>query len=106
MTRAWRLDGKAKAAQVVPAKLGAGGLRGLLGNPGSDFWAGPQPAIGGRSSEQRRKGLLLEGGEPGDFAGIGSPAVHETGRAELVVAADEVAEPISAEPHDGGGILR
>jgi hypothetical protein len=99
------LDGKAKAAQIVPAKLGERGLPGLLSNPGGNLGTSPEPAIRGRTSEQGSKGLLLERGEAGSFARIGGTAVKEGVRTVLVVAMDEVTEPVCAEANDGGSIF-
>ncbi len=105
MAWAWRLDGKPKPAQIVPAELREGGLPGLLGNPGSNLGTSPQPAIRGRNSKQGSKGLLLERGEAGGFARIGGTAVKETVRTVLVVAMDEVTEPVRAQANDGSGIF-
>ena len=90
MARTRGLDGKPKAAQIVPAELGQGGLASLVSNPGGDFGPGPQPAIGSGTSQQSRQGLLLEGREARGFAGIGGPAVLKAGGTLLVIAMDEV----------------
>lgn len=105
MARTWRLNGEAKAAQIVPAELGERGLAGLLSNPGSNLGTSPQPAIRGRSTEQGSKGLLQERGEAGSFARIGSTAVKQAVRTVVVVAMDKVTEPVGAEANDGSGVF-
>lgn len=104
MARTWCLDGKPQAAQIVPAELGEGRLPGLRRNPSGDFGSGPQPAIGGGASEEASKRLLLVCGEAGGFAGIGGTAVLEAVGPMLVIAMDEVPEPVRAEANDGGRV--
>ena len=105
MARAWALEGEPEAAQIVPAELREGGLPGLLGDPGRDFGAGPQSAIEGGSVQQGSKGLLLERGEAGSFAWIGGTVVSKSVGSVLIVAVDEVTEPVSAEADDGSGVF-
>ena len=105
MAGTWCLDGKPKAAQIVPAELGEGGLPSLFRNPGGDFRPGPQPAIGGGASEQGCKRLLLVWGEARSFAGISGTTILEASRTLLVIAMDEVTEPVCAEANDAGRVF-
>ena len=105
MAWTWGLDGEAQATQIVPAKLGQSRLASLLSNPGGNFGPGPQPAIGSGTSQQSRQGLLLEGREARGFAGIGGPAVLKAGGTLLVIAMDEVTEPVRAEANEGSGVF-
>ena len=98
------MRGEAQAAQVLPASLRIGGDASLALDPSSHLASGPDATFSRRRLKGVEEGVLQLGREEGRCARIVSSRIAQSGKARLVVASNEGADPSIAQSNNGGSV--